>query len=97
MKLLSCHVENYGKIKNKDYDFSSDITCIFEENGAGKSTLASFIKAMFYGLEGYRSNSTDFCDRQHYYPFDGGNFGGNLTFSLNGATYKIERFFGEKS
>lgn len=97
MKLLSCHVENFGKIKNKDYDFSNNVTSIYEENGAGKSTLASFIKAMFYGLESYKINSTDFCDRQHYYPFDGGNFGGNLTFILNKNTYKIERFFGEKS
>ncbi len=97
MRLLSCHIENFGKIKNQDYDFSSGITSIYKENGAGKSTLASFIKAMFYGLEGYKINSTEFCDRQHYYPFDGGNFGGNITFEYNSSTYKIERFFGEKS
>ncbi len=97
MKILSCHIENFGKIKNRDYDFSNQITCFFEENGAGKSTLASFIKAMFYGLEGYKVNSTEFCDRQHFYPFEGGNFGGNLTFEKDGKTYKIERFFGEKS
>ena len=97
MKIISCHVENFGKIKNRDYDFSNGITCFYEENGAGKSTLASFIKAMFYGLEGYKINSTDFCDRQHFYPFDGGNFGGNLTFEKEGKIYKIERFFGEKS
>ena len=97
MKLLSCHVENFGKIKNQDYDFSNPITAIYKENGAGKSTLASFIKAMFYGLESYKINSMDFCDRQHYYPFDGGNFGGNITFIFGSNTYKIERFFGEKS
>ncbi len=97
MKIISCHVENFGKIKNRDYDFSNEITCFYEENGAGKSTLASFIKAMFYGLEGYKINSTEFCDRQHFYPFDGGNFGGNLTFEFDGKIYKIERFFGEKS
>ncbi len=97
MKLLSCHVESFGKIKNQDYDFLSGITSFNKENGAGKSTLASFIKAMFYGLEGYKINSTEFCDRQHYYPFDGGNFGGNLTFKYDSNTYKIERFFGEKS
>ena len=57
MKLISCHVENFGKIKNQDYDFSNGITTIYEENGAGKSTLAAFIKAMFYGLEGYKINS----------------------------------------
>lgn len=97
MKLLSCHVENFGKLSNKDYEFSSNITCFLEENGAGKTTLASFIKAMFYGLESYKINSTDFCDRQRFYPFDGGNFGGNLTFKRGDNVYKIERFFGEKS
>ncbi len=97
MKLLTCHVENFGKLSKVDYNFNSEITCFLEENGAGKTTLASFIKAMFYGLESYKINSTDFCDRQHFYPFNGGNFGGNLTFELSGNVYKIERFFGEKS
>ena len=97
MKLISCHVENFGKLSSKDYDFSSGINCFYEENGAGKSTLASFIKAMFYGLESYKINSTEFCDRQRYFPFEGGNFGGNLTFETGGNVYKIERFFGEKS
>ncbi|MBR2322896.1 MAG: AAA family ATPase [Clostridia bacterium] len=97
MKLISCHVENYGRLSSKDYDFSSGMNCFYEENGAGKSTLASFIKAMFYGLESYKINSTEFCDRQRYYPFEGGNFGGNLTFEMDGNVYKIERFFGEKS
>ncbi|MBQ8885219.1 MAG: AAA family ATPase [Clostridia bacterium] len=97
MKLISCYIENFGKLKQKEYAFDSGITSFCEANGAGKTTLASFIKAMFYGLEPYRQNTKEFCDRQHFYPFDGGRFGGNLTFSMNGKTYKIERFFGEKS
>ena len=97
MKLISCHVENFGKLSSKDYDFSSGINCFYEENGAGKSTLASFIKAMFYGLESYTIKTKEFCDRQRYFPFEGGNFGGNLTFEMDKNVYKIERFFGEKS
>ncbi len=97
MKLLSCHVEGFGKIRDKDFDFNSSITTFYEQNGYGKSTLASFIKAMFYGLESYKENTVEFLDRQHFYPFDGGAFGGNLTFESDGKVYKIERFFGEKS
>ncbi len=97
MKLISCYIEGYGQIKQKEYAFAKGITAFCEENGVGKTTLASFIKAMFYGLESYTSRSGDFCDRKHFYPFDGGRFGGNLTFEMEGATYKIERFFGEKS
>lgn len=51
MKLISCHIENFGQLQNKDYAFNDNLTCIYENNGAGKTTLAAFIKAMFYGLE----------------------------------------------
>ena len=97
MRLLSCYIEGYGQIKQKDYIFDEGITSVFGENGAGKSTLASFIKAMFYGLKGYKTGSTEFCDREHFYPFDGGMFGGNITFEWQGKKYKIERYFGEKN
>lgn len=97
MKLISCYIENYGAIEKKEYFFEGEITAFCQENGYGKSTLASFIKAMFYGLKGYKDGSTEFCDREHFYPFNGGKFGGNLTFSKDGKTYKIERYFGEKT
>ena len=97
MKLISCYVENYGKIKKTSFDFKDKIAAFCEPNGTGKTTLASFIKAMFYGLDSYRTNSKDFCEREHFYPFDDGKFGGNITFEHNGKTYKIERFFGKKS
>jgi len=97
MKLLSYHIENYGKLHDVDGTFDGNITCVCEKNGFGKSTLASFIKAMFYGLPSYTAKSKNFEDRQHFYPFAGGKFGGNLTFEKGGKQYKIERFFDKKS
>lgn len=97
MKLLSCYIENYGTFSKKEFNFNSQITEFNLENGSGKTTLASFIKAMFYGLEGYTVTSKTFCERQRYAPFNGGEFGGNLTFEKDGIVYKIERFFGDKS
>lgn len=97
MKIISCHIENFGKLVNKDYAFDKNITVFAEENGAGKTTLAAFIKAMFYGLASYTKATKTFCDRQRYYPFGGGKFGGNLTFEKGGDIYRIERFFDKKS
>ena len=97
MKIISCHIENFGKLNNKDYSFDKDITVFAEENGAGKTTLAAFIKAMLYGLSSYTKSTKNFCDRQRYYPFGGGKFGGNLTFEKGGDIYRIERFFDKKS
>ncbi len=97
MRLISCYVEGYGKIKQTEFDFNAGLTTFLWENGEGKSTLASFLKAMLYGLEGYRKGAVDFCDREHFYPFDGGRFGGNLRMEVHGKEYKIERFFAEKS
>lgn len=97
MKLLSCYIENFGKIKAQTFNFPSGLTSFLKINGEGKTTLAVFLKAMFYGLEGCRKNSKDFNDRQHFYPFAGGIFGGNVVFEYHGKTYKIERTFDEKS
>ena len=97
LKLISCYIEGYGSARKKQFDFSDNITVLYEKNGFGKTTLASFIKAMFYGLDSYKANTKDFVDRRHFRPFDGGNFGGNIVFEKGGDTYKIERFFDEKS
>ncbi len=96
MKLLKVYVENFGKISKTEYDFSDTLTTFYHENGYGKTTLSTFIKAIFYGLPKV-TKSTKFNDREHYYPFDGGKFGGNLTFEKDGKIYKIVRFFDKTS
>lgn len=96
MKLLSLHINAYGKFSNYDYSFDNFNT-FCEDNGYGKTTICSFIKAMFYGLESVHANSTSFCERKHFFPFKGGNFGGSITFEYKNKTYRIERSFNEKS
>ena len=36
MKLLECHVDNFGKLSNYEYRFSESLTVIQEPNGFGK-------------------------------------------------------------
>lgn len=97
MKLISCYIESYGAIKKQSVSFDRGITTICERNGYGKTTLASFLETMFYGMETDRANSKGLPTRKHYLPFDGGRFGGNVVFTCGGDTYKIERYFDEKS
>ena len=96
MKLLKVYIENFGKISKTEYLFNDGLTSFCYENGYGKTTIATFIKAMFYGLPKVTTTSK-FNDREHYYPFNGGKFGGNLTYEHNGDVYKIVRFFDKKS
>ncbi len=95
MKLLSCHIENFGKLSGFDYEFQDGLNTIKEENGFGKTTFASFIKAMFYGME-IKKNTKMLLDRKKYQPWQGGAFGGSIVFEVNNKKYRLERFFGKK-
>ena len=96
MKLLSCHIENFGKLKDCSLDFADGIHMICEENGWGKSTFAAFIRAMFYGLEGERKKSIEENERKRYKPWQGGAFGGWLMFQVGEKRYKVSRIFYDK-
>lgn len=96
MKLLSCHIENFGKLHDYSVDFSDGANILCEENGWGKSTFAAFVRAMFYGLEGERKRSIEENERRRYKPWQGGVFGGQLVFEAQGRRYQISRIFGDK-
>jgi uncharacterized protein YhaN len=96
MRLVSCHIENFGKFHDYSIDFSEGFNAVCEENGWGKSTLAAFIKAMFYGFEGERKRSIEENERKRYKPWQGGVFGGQLVIEVQGKRYQISRIFKDK-
>ncbi len=96
MKLIHCYIENFGKLKNQDISFTEGCQCFSYENGWGKTTLAAFIKVMFYGFEHERSRDDYANERKRYRPWQGGVYGGTLTFENQGKRYTIERTFGLK-
>lgn len=95
MKLIACHVENFGKLSNLSMNFSEGINVINESNAWGKSTLAAFLKAMFYGLDAKKEAGAFEKERVLYRPWQGGSFGGELDFEVNGKRYRISRSFGK--
>lgn len=97
MKLLRCHVDNFGKLSNYDYTFVDGLNVIQEHNGFGKSTLAAFIKAMFYGFPRTGKRSITENERKKYLPWQGGSYGGSLDFEFGGISYRVRRTFGDKA
>ena len=94
MKLVSCYISSFGRIKDFEYDFSDGLNTILQENGWGKSTFSEFIKAMFFGMD-YAPTKKILIDRKHYLPWDGTKCGGVLVFEADGKRYRINRSFGK--
>lgn len=94
MKLISCYIAHFGKIKDFRYSFKPGFNAMLEENGWGKTTFSVFMKAMFYGLEYSPNTRKKLLERNHYLPWDGTSCGGNIVFSAKGKEYRIERTFG---
>ena len=94
MKLLACHIENFGKLSDLSFDFEDGINVINQSNAWGKSTLAAFLKAMFYGLDAKKEARAFEKERVLYRPWQGGVFGGELDFEMEGKSYRISRTFG---
>lgn len=94
MRLISCHIENFGKLSGYVGDFSENITVFCEENGWGKSTFAAFLKAMFYGIEGKgKRTGIEKNEYKRYEPWQGGVYGGKVVFEANGKQYELTRHF----
>jgi len=95
MKFRKCYIKGFGKIRDLEYDFNDDLNVFFEQNGWGKTTFSVFIKDMLYGMPSSRSKNV-LSERQHYRPWDSGNFGGSLSFSTDKGDFRAERTFGDR-
>ncbi|MFR0781636.1 MAG: ATP-binding protein [Coprococcus sp.] len=96
MRLLTCHIENFGKLSDFSYDFADGYNAFVLPNGAGKSTFAAFIRVMFYGFAGETKRTELEKERKRYQPWQGGTYGGQLTFTADGKYYLLSRVFGRR-
>ncbi len=92
MRLLSLHIDAFGKLSDFKLDLSDGLTEIMQENGYGKSTVAAFIKAMLYGLPDNRKRGMA-NERKFYAPWSGGDFGGTLDIETEKGKFRIARRF----
>ena len=96
MRLISCHIEGFGKLNNIDMEFTSGVNTILRENGWGKTTFAAFVKVMFYGFSGETKRNDIENERRRFRPWSGGAYGGELVFESGTNVYRVQRSFGGK-
>lgn len=93
MKILTCNVENFGTLHHVRCDLDDGLNSLNEGNGWGKTTFAAFILSMLYGMP-----EMNFADagniRDRYMPWQGGRFGGSITFETASGRYTVTRYFG---
>ncbi|MCD7866410.1 MAG: hypothetical protein LUG54_10500 [Clostridiales bacterium] len=96
MRLIVCHVENFGKLHDLTVEFRRECHVLCEENGWGKSTLAAFLRVMFFGFEGETKRKGIENERKRYQPWQGGVYGGSVTFETGDRIYMVSRSFSDK-
>ena len=96
MKLISCHIEHFGKWSDQTFSFADGCNIFCRENGWGKSMLAVFIRTMFYGFSGGKLRDDLLNERKRYQPWQGGLYGGSVKFEASGKVYELTRMFGTK-
>lgn len=87
MKILSCHIEAFGAIRDRSFpDLGAPVVIIEGDNESGKSTFFHFLQTMFYGI--YPVSE----EKHPYAPRDDARMEGNLTLALdNGGQYTVTR------
>ena len=97
MKLIRCHIENFGKLSDFTYEFTEGCNTICEENGWGKSTLAAFLRVMLFGFRNEGKRDPLENERKRYTPWQKGVYGGELQLENDGKQYSVRRTFGNKA
>lgn len=97
MKINNIKINAYGKLKEKEINFSDNINLIYGKNESGKSTLLNFIKNIFYGIS-KNKNGKEISDYEKFLPWEGENFSGKIKYELNnGKKIEIYRDFHKKN
>lgn len=97
MKILSCYINNFGILSDREFVFNDGLNEICEDNGWGKSTLTSFIRVMLYGFENEAAKIKAGRERFAFKPWQGGVYGGTLNIEIGNTRYSITRTFGDKA
>ena len=94
MKILSLHIEGFGKFHDLDISFKDGLNVVYGKNEAGKSTLHTFIRGMLFGIEKQRGRAARNDVYSKYEPWKGsGTYEGWMRLESEGQIYRIQRRF----
>lgn len=86
MKIERIEIDGFGCHKDLSLSFREDLNLLCGKNESGKSTVLAFIETMLYGFEEE--------GRNFWRPWNGGPFGGLLSFTEKGVSYKVMASWG---
>ena len=94
MKINELKINSYGKLKDKNVNFSDGINIVYGENEKGKSTLLNCIVNMFYGTS-KNKKGREISDFDKFKPWDSDEFSGKISYTLdNNESFEVFREFG---
>lgn len=97
MKINELKINSYGKLKDKNVNFSDGINIVYGENEKGKSTLLNCIVNMFYGTS-KNKKGREISDFDKFKPWDSDEFSGKISYTLdNNESFEVFREFGKKN
>lgn len=97
MKINHLKINGFGKIINKEIDFSDNLNIVYGLNESGKSTIQKFIPGVIFGLT-KNKNGKEESEYDKLYPWNGLEYSGKLEYTLdNNEKYEIFRDFNRKN
>lgn len=98
MKILSLHIDGFGKLRDQDINFKDGLNIVYGKNEAGKSTLHTFIKGMLFGIDRQRGRAARNDTYSRFLPWqNSGTYEGWMRIESEGQIYRIQRRFQKNS
>ncbi|GFZ31194.1 AAA family ATPase [Clostridium zeae] len=94
MIIKKIDIKNFGKVRNKEINFTEGFNIVYGHNESGKSTIQTFIKACFYGMNSKRVKDVRENERLRYLNLNDNKAEGEIYFEYNSDNYIISRTFG---
>ncbi len=92
MKIRRCSIYQFGKLKNREFEFRDGITLISGKNESGKTTLHTALAALLFGAEKGRGRAAANSIYQANQPWtDPELYGGSLDWERSGSLIHTER------
>ena len=88
MKIERIQIDGFGCHQDLILSFNQDFNILYGKNESGKSTLLAFIQVIFYGFDD-KPDAPASRTRGFWMPWQGGPFGGTLTFTHQGTRYTV--------
>jgi DNA repair exonuclease SbcCD ATPase subunit len=94
MIIKKIDIKSFGKVRNKEINFTEGFNIVYGHNESGKSTIQTFIKACFYGMNSKRVKDVRENERLRYLNLNDNKAEGEIYFEYNADDYIIRRTFG---